>query len=218
MPPPRIAVIVTVGDSIPEGALSTNNGAFAPDACDRFGGWTPGRSPQQVVGGQCGDRRQPPAASWRRVTARWRGWTATCWACRGVKAVIVLERASTIIGRGFTTIGPQEPVTLEALIAANKQIHRTLPRPGHQGLGRAADTVPGRRLCLTGGASRVRTGLNNWIRTSGAFDGVIDFATATADKSNPLTFAAEYNLRDKLHPNDAGYQAMADAVDLGWFK
>ncbi len=64
----------------------------------------------------------------------------------------------------------------------------------------------------------VRTGLNNWIRNSGAFDGVIDFATATADKTNPLTFAPEYNLRDKLHPNDAGYQAMADAVDLNWFK
>jgi hypothetical protein len=47
---------------------------------------------------------------------------------------------------------------------------------------------------------------------------VIDFATATADKSNPLTFAAEYNVRDKLHPNDASYQAMANAVDLNWFK
>jgi lysophospholipase L1-like esterase len=63
-----------------------------------------------------------------------------------------------------------------------------------------------------------RTALNNWIRTGGAFDGVVDFATATADPANPLAFRAEYNIRDKLHPNDAGYQAMADAIDLNLFK
>jgi lysophospholipase L1-like esterase len=61
---------------------------------------------------------------------------------------------------------------------------------------------------------RARQAVNNWIRTSGAFDGVIDFAAATADKANPLTFAAEFNDVDKLHPNDAGYQAMANAIDL----
>ena len=44
------------------------------------------------------------------------------------------------------------------------------------------------------------------------------FATATADPANPLAFRADYNIRDKLHPNDAGYKAMADAVDLGMFK
>ena len=65
---------------------------------------------------------------------------------------------------------------------------------------------------------QVRTGLNNWIRTSGAFDGVVDFATATADPANPLTFRADFNLRDKLHPNDAGYQAMANAIDLDILK
>ena len=60
----------------------------------------------------------------------------------------------------------------------------------------------------------MRQALNDWIRTSGAFDGVIDFATPLADPANPLAFAAQYNLRDKLHPNDAGYQAMANAIDL----
>ena len=61
---------------------------------------------------------------------------------------------------------------------------------------------------------QVRQALNNWIKTGGAFDGVIDFATPTADPANPLTFAAQYNERDKLHPNDAGYQVMANAIDL----
>ena len=57
--------------------------------------------------------------------------------------------------------------------------------------------------------------LNTWIRTSGAFDGVIDFAKATADPSDPEMFFPPYDSGDHLHPNDAGYQAMANAVDLG---
>ena len=64
----------------------------------------------------------------------------------------------------------------------------------------------------------VREAYNAWIKTGGAFDGVVDFAAATADKANPLTFRADFNLKDKLHPNDAGYQAMADAFDLSLLK
>jgi len=57
-----------------------------------------------------------------------------------------------------------------------------------------------------------------WIKTGGAFDAVVDFAAATNDPANPLAFRADYNIRDKLHPNDAGYKAMGDAVDLSFFK
>jgi lysophospholipase L1-like esterase len=57
--------------------------------------------------------------------------------------------------------------------------------------------------------------VNRWIRTSGAFDGVIDFAKAIADPSDPEMFYPPYDSGDHLHPNDAGYQAMANAVDLG---
>ena len=57
--------------------------------------------------------------------------------------------------------------------------------------------------------------VNNWIRTSGAFDGVIDFAKATADPSDPQTFYPPDDSGDHLHPGDTGYQAMANAVDLG---
>jgi lysophospholipase L1-like esterase len=57
--------------------------------------------------------------------------------------------------------------------------------------------------------------VNRWIRTKGAFDGVIDFAKATADPSDPEMFYPPYDSGDHLHPNDAGYEAMANAVDLG---
>lgn len=57
--------------------------------------------------------------------------------------------------------------------------------------------------------------VNQWIRTSGAFDGVIDFAKATADPSDPEMYYPPDDSGDRLHPGDAGYQAMANAVDLG---
>jgi lysophospholipase L1-like esterase len=63
-----------------------------------------------------------------------------------------------------------------------------------------------------------RQAVNNWIRTSCAFDGVIDFDRALRDPKNPLTMLALYDSGDHLHPNDAGYEAMANAVDLGILK
>jgi lysophospholipase L1-like esterase len=58
-----------------------------------------------------------------------------------------------------------------------------------------------------------RQAVNAWIRTSGAFDGVIDFDKATRDPSDPTRLLPAYDA-DHLHPNDAGYQAMANAVPL----
>jgi lysophospholipase L1-like esterase len=60
-----------------------------------------------------------------------------------------------------------------------------------------------------------RAAINQWIRTSGAFDGVIDFDAATRDPANPKHIQAQYDKGDHLHPNDTGYKAMAESVDLG---
>ncbi|WGF87453.1 SGNH/GDSL hydrolase family protein [Marinivivus vitaminiproducens] len=59
-----------------------------------------------------------------------------------------------------------------------------------------------------------RQAVNAWIRESGAFDGVIDFDAAVRDPANPKHIRAEFDSGDHLHPQDAGYEAMADAVDL----
>lgn len=56
--------------------------------------------------------------------------------------------------------------------------------------------------------------MNDWILTSGAFDGTVDFAAATANPNDPLTYDPKFDSGDHLHPDDAGYRAMADAIDL----
>lgn len=56
--------------------------------------------------------------------------------------------------------------------------------------------------------------VNDWIRHSGTFDAVVDFAAATAAPGNPMVLNPAYDSGDHLHPNDAGTSAMADAIDL----
>jgi lysophospholipase L1-like esterase len=62
-----------------------------------------------------------------------------------------------------------------------------------------------------------RQQVNRWIRTSGAFDGVIDFDRVLRDPRAPSRLLARYDSGDHVHPNDTGYFAMAAAIDLGLF-
>jgi lysophospholipase L1-like esterase len=63
-----------------------------------------------------------------------------------------------------------------------------------------------------------RRAVNNWIRTRGAFDAVIDFEHVLADPAHPSAIMQDYDSGDHLHPNDAGYKAMGESVDLKLFR
>jgi lysophospholipase L1-like esterase len=65
---------------------------------------------------------------------------------------------------------------------------------------------------------QMREAVNQWIRRSGTFDAVVDFDAISRDPSHPKRLRPEFNDRDHLHPNDAGYKAMAEAVDLSFFR
>jgi lysophospholipase L1-like esterase len=200
--------IVTLGDSITEGALSTSNAfrSYPDRLAERLvaakKNWT-------VVNAGIGGNRVLRYGTGLSALAR---FDRDVLSVPGVRAVILLE-AINDIGRGFTPSGVREPVTAEALIAGYKQIIARAHARGLRIYGGLLTPYQGAGYASPEG-EQVRQAVNNWIRTSGAFDGVIDFATPTADKTNPLAFAPQFNDFDKLHPNDAGYQAMADAIDL----
>ncbi|MET8180022.1 SGNH/GDSL hydrolase family protein [Streptomyces sp. NPDC005336] len=63
-------------------------------------------------------------------------------------------------------------------------------------------------------AEAKRAAINEWIRTSGAFEAVVDFAEVMAAPSDPLALDPAYDSGDFRHPNDAGYRRMAEAIDL----
>jgi lysophospholipase L1-like esterase len=64
---------------------------------------------------------------------------------------------------------------------------------------------------------KIRMAVNDWIRTSGEFDGVIDFDKAIQDPENPGRMASAYDSGDKLHPGDAGYSKMAESINMSLF-
>ena len=60
--------------------------------------------------------------------------------------------------------------------------------------------------------------VNRFIRTSGAYDAVIDFDEVLRDPTQPTRLRPEYDSGDHVHPNDIGHRAMADAIDLKLFR
>ena len=73
-----------------------------------------------------------------------------------------------------------------------------------------SSTIPG---LFTPENEAKREAVNRWIRTSGAFDGVVDFDAAVRDPANPARLLPAYDA-DGVHLTDAGHQAMANAVNL----
>jgi lysophospholipase L1-like esterase len=67
-------------------------------------------------------------------------------------------------------------------------------------------------------AETIRQAANAWIRTGGEFDGVVDFDLAMWNPADTSALLPAYDSGDHLHPNAAGMQAMADAVDLNLLK
>jgi lysophospholipase L1-like esterase len=64
-------------------------------------------------------------------------------------------------------------------------------------------------------AEAIREAVNNWILSSGEYDAVADFAAAVADPADPQQLNPSYDSGDHLHPNDAGYRAVAAAINIG---
>ena len=63
-------------------------------------------------------------------------------------------------------------------------------------------------------AEAIRQTVNNWILSSGEYDAIADFAGVVADPADPQQLNPSYDSGDHLHPNDAGYRAIAAAIDI----
>lgn len=124
----------------------------------------------------------------------------------GVRSVIVLEGINDI---------QQTPHQLDptAIIAGLRQI---IDRSHARGLRVIGGTLTPFEGWATYNQQQeaTREAVNAWIRTSGAFDGVVDFDAALRDPNDPHRLLPLYDSGDHLHPNDIGYAAMADAVNL----
>jgi lysophospholipase L1-like esterase len=121
----------------------------------------------------------------------------------GVREVIVLEGVNDLA----------YGATADEIISADQQVIARAHARGLRVFG--ATMTPFAGAVFAGPADEAtRTTVNKWIMTSHAFDGVIDFARALASTGNPQALNPAFDSGDHSHPSNAGYRAMANAIDL----
>jgi lysophospholipase L1-like esterase len=133
----------------------------------------------------------------------------------GARDVILLEGINDIgysQSRGPLT-APHTDVSALQIVRGYERIITLAHTAGLRIFGATLTPFEGARYWTPAGEAK-RDAINSWIRTSGAFDGVIDFAGAVADPGDPNRLNPAYDSGDHLHPNAAGYRAMAAAINL----
>lgn len=196
--PKIVKSVVALGDSITDGFRSTpNTNRRWPDDLSR-------RLLQLPVAQQMGVLNE--GISGNKILSDGAGVSTEARFDRdvlaqpGVETVILLEGINDLSGGA----------TADQVIAGDRQLIARAHAAGR--------CILGGTLTPFGNSSAqeqaaVRT-VNDFIRTSGEFDGVVDFNAAVRDPANPDRMLPIFDSGDSLHPNDAGYQAMADAIDL----
>jgi len=210
-------VVVTLGDSITDGVVK---GVVDPKGGVR--GWPgvlarrlAGRGVSVVNAGIAGNRllRSFPMFGDSALARLDRDVLSV----PGVSCIVLLEGTNDIGMSGPEgLLGSTPLVTAKQLIAAYSQIVSRAHEHGVRVIGATITPFKG-----TDGYSaekeRVRETVNDWIRTSKVFDGVVDFDMAVRDPDHPNRLKPDYDSGDHLHPNPAGYRHMGEVIDLRLF-
>ncbi|KVN70562.1 GDSL family lipase [Burkholderia ubonensis] len=206
------ASVAAIGDSITDGLRSSlNRNRRWPDALARR------LAESDAVGvvnlGISGNRLLSDSACYG--TSLQSRFERDALSRSGVKAAIVLIGINDI---NFATMPPRAgldcdhphtQVTAASLIDGYRRLIDAAHRRGVRIFG--ATLTP---AALPAEREAIRLEVNRWIRSGGAFDGVVDFDEALRDPARPNVLQRRYDSGDGIHPSDAGYAAMADAVPV----
>lgn len=133
----------------------------------------------------------------------------------GVKYLIILESINDI-ARATRLQAPEDIITADDLIAGLSQMATRAHTHGIKVIGATLTPYIGIKHASPAGEAMRQT-INHWIRTTHQLDGFIDFDKVIRDPARPAVFLPAYDSGDHLHPNDTGYKAMADSIDLKLF-
>ncbi len=210
---PHTAAVVAFGDSITDGAYATDNENHRwPDYLAVRLHNNPATAGLSVLNEGIGGNCVLIHCVGPNALAR---FDRDVLSQAGVKYVIVLESINDI-GALHDPNRPRYQLTAEDLEQGLSQIVARAHEHGIKVFGATLTPYKGAGY-FTEKGEQIREAVNQWILTSGVFDGTVDFDKATRDPANPLVYAAQYDSGDHLHPKDPGYDAMANAIDLSLF-
>ena len=210
--PSKAAAIATIGDSITDGAYSTADANQRwPDELARRIQTNPKYKRLSVINEAISGNKILMDRAGPNALAR---FDRDILSQSGVKYLIVLEGINDI---GHIQTDPSDTTTASDLIRGLDQMIVRAHTHGIVVIGGTLTPFRGFDRYFSEKTEAIRTTINQWIRTSGAFDAVIDFDAAIRDPNHPDTFLPAYDHGDHLHPNDAGYKAMGDFIDLKLF-
>ncbi|MFZ0690320.1 MAG: SGNH/GDSL hydrolase family protein [Acidobacteriaceae bacterium] len=210
---PKAAAIVAYGDSITDGALSSRDANHRwPDVLARRLQENSKTAHLSVLNEGIGGNRVLHDGTGPNALAR---FDRDVLAQSGVKYLIILESINDI-GRTAQPRAPGDEVTVAQLTSALAQLVIRAHTHGIKVFGATLTPYVGANYASPAG-EQMREAINEWIRSSGVFDGVIDFDQVTRDSANPTVFDPAVDSGDHLHPGDAGYEKMGSAIDLSLF-
>jgi lysophospholipase L1-like esterase len=203
--------IVTLGDSITDGVRAT------PDSNRR---WPDLLAERLQKAGRTSVGVANAGISANRLLSEGDGYNALArfdsdvLAVPGVSHVVILEGVNDL---GSAARDKRPMLTPETVIGAYRQM---IARAHDRGVKVILATILPYKgagyWSAEGDAVRVK--VNQWIATNREADGFVDLAKAIADPADPARMAKPYDVGDALHPNDAGFAAMAAAFDLALFR
>ncbi|WP_432933382.1 GDSL-type esterase/lipase family protein [Microbispora sp. CA-135349] len=212
---PPAAAVAVVGDSLSDGRGSTTNGNDRwPDRlADRLQSLR-GTSDVAVINQAAGGNRVLDDGLGPNLLAR---LDRDVLAHSGVAWLVVFEGVNDI-GTAEATEAAQKQVADDLIFAYDQIVTRAHAR-GIRVYGATLTPFGGNTPYddARGHREAARQAVNQWIRTGGRFDAVIDFDRAARDPADPRRLLAAYDVGDHLHLSPAGYQALADAVPAGLF-
>jgi lysophospholipase L1-like esterase len=208
--------IVTFGDSITDGAKSTNdtNHRWPDVLAARLKGHHRGLLNAGIGGNRILHDALPNNIRFgENALAR---FDRDVLSQAGVGYVVVLEGINDL-GHAGTSAPASETVSSDEVIAGMTQMIERAHEKGIKVIG--CTILPFEGAAYFSAEREVkRKAINEWIRNGKKFDGVIDFDKATRDPEHPDHIQAAYDSGDHLHPADAGYKAMGEVIDLALFK
>jgi lysophospholipase L1-like esterase len=212
----EIGAVVTFGDSITDGAQSTPDSNLRwPDQLARRLIAQPGSHKMGVLNGGITGNRLLHDVLGPSGLAR---FDRDVLNQPGVTHVIALLGNNDIWTGEFF---PADAVTAEQIIEGHRQLIQRAHARGLKIYGGTLTPFGGftfMGFTFSPATETMRQAVNYWIRTSREYDAVIDFDALLRDRANPAQLDPQYDSGDHLHPNDAGYQRMGDAVDLELFE